>query len=296
MKDCKNYYYKEMPDSNFCVDIIQKENFKTGNQLNAHWHEHIQLYYFTDGTAFLECNKKRVTVSSGSIVVINSNELHFLESLSDNLKFYVIRIDLLFLFSNQVDLCQAKFLTPLSQNLIMFKNLIDGDNQILECVKKTIQEYFSNDIGYELAVKSSIYQLIVLLLRKHITKILTNEEFLMKVKNLKRFDSVFKFLEDHYSEKINIKDLADQINISIYHFCRIFKQIAGKTTTNYINGLRMEKAAEFLKEDDLNITEISLKCGFKDINYFSRLFKKYYGISPTNLKKQNSKGLTLRVR
>ena len=244
----------------------------------------MQLYFFTEGKALVECNKKRYYVTTDSIVVINSNELHSLESLSDNLKFYTIRIDSSFLFSNQVDLCQTKFLSPLSQNQISFQNLIENDKQILDCVTMIIQEYFSKKIRYELAVKSLIYQLIVLLLRKYISKFLTRKELILKVNNLKRFNSIFKYIDSNYSKKIATSDLSNIMHISTYHFCRIFKQMTGKTTTDYINGIRMEKAADYLNKGDLTITEIALRCGFDSINYFSRLFKRHYNVSPTKFK------------
>lgn len=287
MKNLQTYYYKKMPDPNWGIDIFLAENFKKGRNFSTHWHEHMQLYFFTEGKALVECNKKHYYVTTGSIIVINSNELHSLESLSDDLKFYTIRIDSSFLFSNQVDLCQTKFLSPLSQNQISFQNLIENDKQILDCVTMTIQEYFSKKIGYELAVKSLIYQLIVLLLRKYISKFLTRKELILKVNNLKRFDSIFKYIDSNYSKKIATSDLSNIVHISTYHFCRIFKQMTGKTTTDYINGIRMEKAADYLNKGDLNITEIALRCGFDSINYFSRLFKRHYNVSPTKFKETN---------
>lgn len=289
MKNLQTYYNKKMPDPNLGIDIFLAENFKKGRRFNAHWHENMQLYFFTEGEALVECNKNHYYVKTHSIVVINNNELHSLESLSDNLKFYTIRIDSSFLFSNQVDLCQTKFLSPLSQNQISFQNLIENDKQILDCVTITIQEYFSREIGYELAVKSFIYQLIVLLLRKYINKFLTKKELISKVNNLKRFDLIFKYVDNNYSKKISTSDLANIVPISTYHFCRIFKKMTGKTTTDYINGVRLEKAVDYLNEGDLNITEIALRCGFDSINYFSRLFKKHYNVSPTKFKKTNLK-------
>lgn len=244
----------------------------------------MQLYFFTEGKALVECNKKRYYVTTDSIVVINNNELHSLESLSDDLKFYIIRIDSSFVFSNQVDLCQTKFLSPLSQNQISFQNLIENDKQILDCVTITIQEYFSKKIGYELAVKSFVYQLIVLLLRKYISKFLTRKELISKVNNLKRFDLIFKYIDSNYSKKICIEDLSNIVHISTYHFCRIFKEMTGKTTTDYINGIRLEKAVDYLNKGDMNITEIALRCGFDSINYFSRLFKRHYNVSPTKFR------------
>lgn len=289
MKNLQTYYYKEMPDPNLGIDIFLAENFRKGIKFNTHWHENMQLYFFTEGKALVKCSKKRYYVTTDSIVVINSNELHSLESLSDDLKFYTIRIDSSFLFSNQVDLCQTKYLSPLSQNQISFQNLIENDKQILDCVTIIIQEYFSKKIGYELAVKSFIYHLIVLLLRKYISKFLTRKELTLKVNNLKRFDLIFKYINSNYFKKIATQDLSNIVHISPYHFCRIFKQMTGKTPTDYINGIRLEKAVDYLNKGDLNITEIALKCGFDSINYFSRLFKRHYNVSPTKFKETNFK-------
>jgi AraC-like DNA-binding protein len=276
-----------MPDSDFCVDIFKKNNVKRGGSVRLHWHEHLQFYYFVKGEALLECGHNRFEVSPGSIVVINSNELHYLESLSDDLEFYTIRIDPTFLFSNQVDLLQAKYLAPLASNRISFRNLIEKDTGILECITKILQEYNLKKVGYELSVKASIYQLIVLLLRGYVFKILSEKEFEEKTRSLKRFNTVLQFLEDNYDKKIYLKELADSVNLSECHFCRTFKQITGKTLTDYVNKIRLEKAAYFLKQTDLSITEISLKCGFDSISYFNRLFNKYYKISPTKFRKVN---------
>lgn len=287
MKDYKNYFSKKMPDIHFGVDIFPKNNLTRGQKLKTHWHEHMQLYYFICGSAVLECNVKRFIVRAEDIVVINSNELHYMESLSDDLQFYVIRVDLPFLFSNQVDLCQTKYLAPLSQNRITLLNLIRDDMEVLNCVVKTIDEYFTKSIGFELAVKSSIYQLIVLLLRGHIQKIITRDEFSSKVNSLKRFDSILTFITEHYTEKISAKILAEKANVTIFYFCRIFKQLTGKTMTNYINELRLEKSLAYLQKNDLNITEVALNCGFEGVNYYSRLFRKHYHMSPTSFRENN---------
>lgn len=285
MKNLNTYWLREMPDSDFCVDIFKKNNVKRGENIRLHWHEHLQFYYFVKGGALLECGHNRFQVSTGSIVVINNNELHYLESLSDDLEFYVIRIDPTFLFSNQVDLLQTKYLAPLASNRISFRNLIENDTGVLECVTKILQEYYSKKVGYELAVKASIYQLIVLLLRDYVCKILSEKEFEEKTRSLKRFNTVIQFIEDNYDKKIRLKELADSANLSACHFCRTFKQITGKTLTDYVNEIRLEKAVCFLKQTDLNITETALKCGFDSISYFNRLFSRHYKISPTKFRK-----------
>jgi AraC-like DNA-binding protein len=290
MGDWSTYLYREMPDANFCIEIFLRSNDKLGAMYKRHWHEHLQFYYFVSGRAVLECGANRFPVATGSFVVINSNELHCMEGLTDDLLFYVIRIDPTFLFSNQVDLLQTKYLAPLTQNRITFQNLIENDEPILGCVKQMIQEYNEKQTGYELAVKSSVYQLIVFLLRGYVGKIMSAEEFEEKNRILLRFDSVFQMIQEHYGEKISLAKLAESVNISTCHFCRTFKQMTGKTTTDFINGVRLEKAAAFLEQKDLNITEIAMRCGFDSVNYFCRVFHKYYHTTPTRFREGISDG------
>ncbi|MCH3918881.1 MAG: AraC family transcriptional regulator [Spirochaetia bacterium] len=287
MKVDKNYFYKKMPNAHFGVDIFPRSDLPTGTMRKKHWHEHMQLYAILSGKAFLECGAHCFQAVAGDIAVINSNELHYLQSLSNNLHLYIIRIDLPFLFSNQVDQCQTKFLAPLSQDRITFHNLIHDDKEVSVSVTELIREYGTKDFGYELAVKSSIYKLIVLLLRTHVEKILSPEEFSAKTRNLRRFEPVLQHIDTHYTGKITIAELAAIVHMTVYHFCRMFKQLTGKTMTDYLNGLRLEKSTDYLAERDLNITEIALECGFDSVNYYSRLFRRYYHVSPTEFRKHS---------
>ena len=130
----------------------------------------------------------------------------------------------------------------------------------------------------------SIYRLIVLLLRKHVDKTLSAREFASKRRGLKQFNTVLQYISAHYTEKISVNELAETANITVYYFCRIFKQITGKTLTDYLNELRLEKSTDYLRKSDLTVTEIALKCGFDSINYYSRLFRRYYHVSPTKFR------------
>lgn len=286
MKDYTNYYYQKMPDEISYIYIAKFQQAKRGKGISTHWHEHMQFFYFTHGKALVKCNSVNIPVTSGDLVIINCNELHYCKSLCSDLSYYIIRIDLSFLFSSKIDSCQTKYMTPLAQNLILFKNLVRNDNDASKCINKIIEEYFTKNIGFELAIKSYIYELIVILIRKYVKKILTKKEFDFQYNNLKRFKKIINYIETNYTSQISITSLSSMGNMSRYHFCRLFKQITGKSAIDYINGLRIEKAAELLLESSCNITEIALSCGFNDTNYFSRVFKKYKHISPTQMRKK----------
>ncbi|MCR3761772.1 AraC family transcriptional regulator [Clostridium felsineum] len=285
MRNPSNYYYKKMPNENFFVDIFQNYHTELGSTLYNHWHEHLQFFYYTSGTAILNCNHKEIKVVTDDLIIVNSNELHDCINTCTNLSYYVIRVDLSFLFSNQTDCCQAKFLTPLAENLILFKNLIRTDTTANNYIKEIIKEYFEKNLGYELYIKGLFYELIVYLMRNYIEKILTKKQFDMRVNNLTRFSKTIKYIEDNYCSKIDLNTLAKITNMSTYHFCRSFKALTGNSPINYINRLKINKALSLLRKGELNVTEVALNCGFNDINYFSRLFKKYNNISPREVKK-----------
>jgi len=293
MKTDTPYCFRKMPDTHFGVDIFLKSDLYCGTALRRHWHEHLQFYYFISGSAFLDCGNRTFTAVQGDVVIINSCEPHFMESLSDDLSFYIVRIDLPFLFSSQADLCQTKFLVPLSQNRITFCNLIRGDIRVSDCISGMITEFMSGVLGYELAVKSGIYRLIVLLLRGHIGKILSGRDFTCRQESLKRFDRVLDHIGSHYEERITAGTMAQMAHVTLCYFCRVFRQITGRTMTEYVNAIRLEKSAEYLEQSALSVTEIALRCGFDSVNYYSRLFRRTYHSSPSAFRKSGTPRTTL---
>jgi AraC-like DNA-binding protein len=126
----------------------------------------------------------------------------------------------------------------------------------------------------------------VLLLRNHIDKFISSHEYSSKLNNLNRLENIFKYIDSNYNKKISTLELSNQIHLSSLHFCRLFKQITGKTSVEYINEIRLQKSIEMMKNHNMNITEVASHCGFDNINYFSRLFKKHYKISPSKYRQQ----------
>jgi len=103
----------------------------------------------------------------------------------------------------------------------------------------------------------------------------------------KRINRVFQYIDENLSSELSLKIISDIAFFSPYHFHRIFKFITNETLNNYITRRRIEKSAIELIHRDKSISEISRICGFNDNSSFTRAFKKYYGQSPTNFKKQN---------
>lgn len=269
----------------FPIDIHRSEHSRLGTVIECHWHENFEILYFERGEAVIYCNSRPIKVGPGELVIINSNDVHYCENLSSHLVYYVVEFDLSFLHSNQLDLCQTKYMIPLVQNRILFCNQIEQDSKLLGEVRELVSEYYRQELGYELAVKAYIYRILVMLLRYYAEQTISETEKDRQRKVLDRLTPVLEYIDSHFTEKLSLGQLAAMANMSSHYFCRLFKNLTGKSPTEYINHLRLNKAAILLRDSTLNITEVALSVGFNDSNYFSRQFKKYKQVSPSTLLK-----------
>jgi transcriptional regulator GlxA family with amidase domain len=80
--------------------------------------------------------------------------------------------------------------------------------------------------------------------------------------------------------------------LSRFHFSRLFKELTGRSVTEYVNGIRIGRAEYLLYNTTMTVSEIALAAGFHDIYYFSRIFKKFKNVAPTEMRKnRSSKGV-----
>ena len=94
-------------------------------------------------------------------------------------------------------------------------------------------------------------------------------------------DNIREFIAQHYKEDISLQDVAGSMNYSDAYFCKIFKQCFDKSFLVYLTKYRVEKAKLLLADMSINIKDVSAEVGYRDSNYFARVFKRSEGITPT---------------
>ena len=109
----------------------------------------------------------------------------------------------------------------------------------------------------------------------------TKDHFVGTAAQNKLFDHAVKFIHSHLSEPLSLEVLSDHLHISASHLSRTFKKVCGESLTEYINHVRIEKAKEYLLRQDILAYEVADLVGYHDATYFSSIFKKYTGVSPT---------------
>ena len=111
-------------------------------------------------------------------------------------------------------------------------------------------------------------------------------DYLMANKNANpEITRFLQYLEDHVDENISLEEAAGWCALGKSQFCILFKKAAGDTFVNYFNGLKMKKAFTLLGSSNIQVQEAASRIGIHDISYFSRLFKKYYNMSPSDVRK-----------
>lgn len=94
-------------------------------------------------------------------------------------------------------------------------------------------------------------------------------------------DNIREFIAEHYKEDVSLQDVAGSMNYSDAYFCKIFKQCFNKSFLVYLTEYRVEKAKGLLSDMSINIKDVSAEVGYRDSNYFARVFKRSEGITPT---------------
>lgn len=102
----------------------------------------------------------------------------------------------------------------------------------------------------------------------------------------KLIENTIKYINDHLSSLLSLEAIAEHLHISPSHLSRTFKKMYGESITEYVNKARIERAKEYLLQTDLLTYEIANLTGYNDATYFSSIFKKYTGFSPTEYRQK----------
>lgn len=94
-------------------------------------------------------------------------------------------------------------------------------------------------------------------------------------------ESILEFIKQHYMYDISLQDAAKAMNYSDAYFCKLFKQYFGKSFTTYLSQYRVEKAKGLMMDLTINVKDIGDQVGYRDSNYFAKVFKRVVGVTPS---------------
>lgn len=250
---------------------------------DSHWHDDIELMLILSGKMLYNVNGEIVTLNEGEGILVNTRQLH--HGFSND----KTECDFICILFHPFILCTVKsfereFIVPFLKSRIPYVHLIPAikwQNKIL----RNIQAIYDCKDTHEapLFTQGCLCSLWSHLIANTDTKPRTKEASDTKLSTLK---AMIDFIHRHYSEKLTLEKIARVGNISKRTCGMIFMQYLNKTPMEFLIDYRLRKAIKLLKTTDKTILEISLAVGFSGASYFAETFRKNFGMSPTEYKKQ----------
>lgn len=274
------YEYQTFKHDNFHI-IFHKDHFY-GSSFTAHttkyyrfishWHENVEVLYILDGTSLVRCGDNSITVTAGDIVIINSGEFHDVIPSTDEITYYCLIVDREFLKENGINTDECIFEEK------------STDEKIKEYISEIANALITKDELYKLRCNTLallIFERLYTHWRK--TRVLSPRTETPANAIYKR---VLKYINENFNKKISIDEMAHSINISKYYMCHCFKECSGKSILEFVNLYRCERAKQLISTKKISIADAAEICGFSNMSYFSKIFKKYVGFLPKEIKAQ----------
>ncbi|MFG6366097.1 helix-turn-helix domain-containing protein [Schaedlerella sp.] len=243
---------------------------------DTHFHQDIEILYIVEGeTAVKEGETYRL--GKDDIAVINSNQPHAYSSARNTIAFRI-----LIPYRTFRKLIREEYFI-FCCNSVLYTSRDDRDLRIL--IETLLLQYLNMEHADLSEIASLLFQIIHKLtadyrMDRDSLKIYLKEHMSEKI------DRILNYINHYYYEPLSLTDVAAHFQVSETYLSRYFKKKTGQNFINYLNEVRIENAALELRGTDASITNIAMDSGFSTPSVLNRYFKKKYGITPSEYRKQ----------
>lgn len=250
-------------------------------QMPYHWHPEYEIIRILEGELYLTLDRTSLTASKGDVLFIMDGVLH--GGRPNQCVYECIVFDIKSLLKS-TNICSKHMQSIINHEIKVNQHLTGNIPSLKYAIDNLFQAMAEQKKGYEFLIYGSLCQLLGIVISENLYDINKNSNS-SATQHIHKFKNVFDFIENHYMETIRLSDLAEIAGMSSKYFCRAFREITGRTPIDYLNYYRVEYACEQLSAMDATITEVAFNCGFNDISYFIKTFKKHKGITPKKYQK-----------
>lgn len=240
-----------------------------------HSHQAVEIIKIHSGKISFYTGEKWIELDSGTNIFVNSGRPHCIKPIEKSkityIQFYLSEY---YTYRSQDDLRYIDEYISYKKSKPYF--IFPSYSEASETLERVFSELMQKNDGYEMYTQGGILQIIAYLRRNGV---LSQEKSDVKCKMLTLLP-IIQYIDENYSNPMNIDELSSLIFYTRYSLCRLFKNVTGGTVVDYINFVRLQKATEMMINSSSSILEIALNCGFNSVQYFNKTFKKHFGCTP----------------
>lgn len=247
-----------------------------------HSHDFFEIVVVYGGKGIHSDQKEDCTIKAGDLLCVHPGQFHsFLKTDSLELMNIMIKPDFFYELNDEITDCQAftDFFSFSSRNKSSSIRKLHLNKMQLLAIKdiiNSLQNEFAQDLPMvQVQINCLLLQLIIYILR-----VKDNPDF-PSVHKKSSANLLIQYMDKNFMRNISMQDLMEIGAMSESSVLRAFKHLTGYAPFVYQNRLRMLYATTALSSSETDITTIAYQCGFNDSNYFSRSFKKFVGMTPS---------------
>lgn len=244
-----------------------------------HVHSDFEFNFLLEGSAFVICDGIEKTFHAPDYFVVNPFTPHEIRTESPAL-FLSIQVQTSFFKS---------YFPAVSHTEFAFCGAPNDPAPIFSYAVSLAKQYFKEEPGFELFCAARLNDIFYYLITSMPHQTVSNAVHQKQKQNYKRIRRISDYIDEHYSEKLLLRDVAEIEGLSLTYLSHFFKDHFQMSFQEYLMRLRCEKARQLLLLTDHNLLEICLECGFSDIKYLNKGFLEIYKTSPKELRRQSPK-------
>lgn len=244
-----------------------------------HIHSDFECSFLLEGSALVICDGVEETFHAPDFFVVNPFTPHEIRTESPAL-FLSIQVQTSF-FKN--------YFPAISHTEFSFCSASGSPALLFSHAVSLAKQYFREESGFELFCAARLNDIFHYLITSLPYQTVSNAVHQQQKQNYKRIRRISDYIDEHYSEKLLLRDIAKTENLSLTYLSHFFKDHFQMSFQEYLMRLRCEKARQLLLLTDHNLLDICLECGFSDIKYLNKGFLELYNTSPKELRRQTPK-------
>jgi AraC-like DNA-binding protein len=250
-----------------------------------HWHQDIEIIISMEGSMTMQVGEHQYHIAEGNGLIINSKQIHG-GTGGCSFDFLCIRLHPILLCVSEY--IEKTFVSPFIECKDIPAVPLSADNdwqrEIITLVKELYMFDCARADSLPLLVEAYAFKIWSLLSANiHITRKTARSES-TKMTTIK---DMVGFVQEHYSEKLTLREIADAGNVSVSCCNTLFNQIIHKSPVAYLQAFRLYEAQKLLVDTDMSINEIASETGISGASYFTEIFHKEYGAVSKRISKKN---------
>lgn len=243
---------------------------------NPHVHSEFEISTVLEGEAVVCRNGKSETTKKGSVLLLNPDQPHEIQAVGkDRTLILAVQLSPKFYASYSPSTQNIEF-----QELFAYHGEEPMSNMFFVSLLSLAYQYFEGKTGYEFECVGLMNLILARLLAQIPFIRISDQALAERDLRTRRLSRITTFINDHYTEKLLLSDIAEQEGLSMTYLSHFFRDNLNITFQQYLNNIRFEKALQLMAGTNKKLIDISMESGFSDSKYLNRMFMERFHCSP----------------